>query len=65
MKVYEMITALEEFPAGAEVKISLVKSLSEMRKIDNSPATYSIECTVRQTALSDDGTEVTVDGWKE
>ena len=63
MKVYEMMSKLSTMPAGARVKISMIKYLSEIPEFDDDEETREIDFEVTKIDLEDDGSTVVLDGW--
>lgn len=63
MKVYEMMSKLSTMPAGARVKISMIKDLSEIPEFDDDEETREIDFEVTKIDLEDDGSTVVLDGW--
>lgn len=63
MKVYEMMSKLSTMPAGARVKISMIKDLSEIPEVDGDEETREIDFEVTKIDLKDDGSTVILDGW--
>lgn len=59
VKVYEVMNKLAEMPAGAEVRINMVKSLNEMPKLDDNLRQVNFEVM----EINQDGDEVEIDGW--
>lgn len=50
-------------PAGARVKISMIKDLSEIPEFDDDEETREIDFEVTKIDLEDDGSTVVLDGW--
>lgn len=61
MKVYELMKALGEMPAGAEVVFSRAALLSEMPIIDGH--VRRLDFTIRSATLEENRVEL--DGWAE
>ncbi|MGI6162279.1 MAG: hypothetical protein ACOYJD_09735 [Christensenellales bacterium] len=58
MKVYELMSALAEMPSGANVRISMLKSLDEMPEHDDGLRRIDFELQ----DITDDGEVIWLDG---
>ena len=59
MKVYELMGALAEMPSGANVRISMLKSLDEIPEHDNELRRIDFELQ----DVVDDGDDILLEGW--
>ena len=63
MKVYELMSKLSTMPAGARVRINMIKTLSEIPVFDSDDEAREINFEVMEVALEDDESTVVLDGW--
>lgn len=61
MKVYELMNKLDEMPAGAEVRINMVKTLKELPVLDDGGRLVLFD--VKE--VRNEGDYIEIDGWKE
>lgn len=61
MKVYELISELSAMPAGAEVKIEMLKTLAELPVWEQ--GLRQIDFRVMSVELREDKQAVVLDGW--
>ncbi len=63
MKVYELMKELSAMPAGADVKIDMIKELSELPPWDGDNKERCINFLVMSAELQEGGKSVSLDGW--